>query len=147
MGNMKRRDFIRSTATLAAGAAVGEMIWKGIKEHGPVEIRTYFFSKDPIVIKGALFSDEHRNVFGVRIFDKNGETAVAEMPLSAVKDALSEGTAGRVKVAMAHVIDGKRKAGFVDIIVKDGNFTFLIAEPGHDPLPVWLKLADVQRVV
>lgn len=146
-GNMNRRTFIGSTAVLAAGAAIGSVDFKGIKEHGPVEIRMYFFVKEPIVIKGALFSDEQRDVFGVRVFDEKGETAVAEMRLLDVKEALAEQTVRRLKVTMKNVTDGKREEGSVSIVAKDGNFTFLMDEIGKDPSPIWLKLADVRRVL
>jgi hypothetical protein len=146
MGNMTRRKFIQGTTAIAAGAAVGLTVSKGIREHAPVKIRTFFLSDDPIVIRGALYADDRRDVFGIRAFDQGKETARVELRLSSVREVVaSPARVARCRVTIrAH---GRTQEGDLNLVAKDGNLTFLVDEPGRPPSPIWMCLTDVRRVL
>lgn len=145
---LTRRAFIRSTAALAAGAAVGVTAFRGIRRHGPVEIRTYLFSEDPIVVQGELSSDESRDLFRVHVLNEEGkETCIAQMPLSGVRMAVESRTNSRQKV-ICLCLEEKRMARLpLAVVVEGDKVTFLVEEPKGDPTPVWMDLADVRRVL
>lgn len=147
MAEMTRRAFIGSTAAVAAGAAVGLTASKGFREHGPVKIQFDFFG--PVVIEGRIFSDERRNIFGVRTFDKGKEMGRFELRLSNVKEIVASPS----KTARL-LIRGRNKDGKIEgecwtsVIAADGNLTFLVEEElGKHPSPIWMPLVDVQRVL
>jgi hypothetical protein len=142
MKGTSRRDFIMGTAAIAAGAAVGLTALKGIRTHSPVEIRTFLFTTDPIVIQSSLYADDRRDVFGIRTFDNGKEACRVEVQLSTVrKSVASSGMTARCHFT---TLD---EEGDVSLVAKDGNLTFLFDEPGRPPSPVWMSLADVQRVL
>lgn len=142
-----RRAFIGSTATLAVGAAAGIAAFKGFRRHGPIELRTYLFSKDPIVIQGDLSSDERRDVFRVHVKDDRGkEMCVAEMSLSGVRKAV-DSWSGRGKVICLCIEEKRTFPLPLAIVVEDGQVTFLVEEPGREPAPFWMRLVDVRRVL
>lgn len=147
MENVTRRAFIGSSAAIAAGAAVGLTAYQGIRRHGPVEIRMFFMSGDPIVIQSSLYADDRRDVFGIRVFDEGKETARAELQLSIVRNAVSSPS----KTTRCHITtrdrDGEVLEGDVNLVAKAGNLTFLIDEPGRSPSPIWMGLTDVRRVL
>lgn len=147
MENMNRRAFIGSSAAIAAGAAVGLTASQDIRRYGPVEVRTYFLSKDPVVIQGAIFSDERRDAFRFSILHEGKEAACAELRLSNVRAAVASPS----KTTRCHVTTWN-KNGYIDeddvnLIAKDGNLTVLVDEPVGPPSPIWISLADVQRVL
>lgn len=150
MGNMTRRTFIQSAGALAAGAAAGGIVFPKheIKEHGLVEIRALFFTKDPIIIKSTIFSDERQGVFGVRLLGERGpcDTRLAELRLSAVKAAVA--VPGRVQKCAATMWngEGKKEKGFLDLVTRGGNLMF--ANAGQlEEAPAWMSLADVRQVL
>jgi hypothetical protein len=145
---LTRRTFIQGAGVLAAGTAVGGMIFKGTKEHGPIGIRMFFFGKEPIVIDGDLLSDELRDVFRIRSFDKGDLMATAELKLSEVKKAVATpGKTVRMEVAMQSE-RGIVENGFISVVARGETLTFLIDEKiGPDPSPVWIMLEDVRRVL
>lgn len=148
---LTRRTFIQNAGALAAGAAAGGIAFPEheIKEHGLVEIRAWFFSKDPIVVKSTIYSDERRDVFGVRILGERGpsDLRLAELSLSAVKAAIS--APERIqKCAMTgwNAENGKLEEGFLDLVAKGGNL--VVAGPGQlKRTPVWMSLADVCQIL
>jgi len=148
---LTRRTFIQSTGVLAAGATVGGIAFpkREFKEHGPVEIRFCLFDKDPIVIKSTIFSDERRDVFGIRVQGERGPSDVRlfELRLSATKAAVA--VPGRVIqkcTATAWNEEGRKEEEFLDLVAKGGNLMF--AGVGRiEKEPVWMSLADVQRVL
>jgi hypothetical protein len=146
MGNMTRRKFIQGTTAIAAGAAVGLTVSKGIREHAPVEIRTFFLSDDPVVVQGALYADDRRDVFGIRAFDQGKEMARGEFQLSSVREVV----ASPARIARCHFTireHGRTREGDLNLVAKDGNLTLLVDEPGRPPSPIWMGLADVRRVL
>jgi hypothetical protein len=150
MGNMTRRTFIQSAGALAARAAAGGTVLPEheIKEHGLVEIRAWFFAKDPIIIKSTIFSDERRGVFGVRLLGRRGpcDARLAEMRLSAVKAAVA--VPGRVQKCAITTWngEGRKEEGFLDLVARDGNL--VVAGTGQiEKAPVWMSLADVRQVL
>jgi len=147
MVDMTRRQFAQSAGILAAGAAAGDVIWKGIKEHGPVKIRMFFFTEQPIVFGGDLFSDELKNVFRVRCYGEEKRTMTAEIKLSEVKQAVAAPSM-QIPVIMAMRDDQKSQHGKISLVAEDGKLTFLFEErAGQKPTPVWLMLEDVKRVL
>lgn len=147
---LTRRTFIQGAGALAAGAATGGIALQKpeIKEHGLVEIRFCLFDKDPIVVKTMIFSDEQRDVFGIRVLGERGacDMSLAELRLSSVKAALAD--PGRIQRCLMHTwsAEGKEDKGLLDLVAKDGNL--LVAGSGElEKGPVWMSLADVQRVL
>lgn len=148
---LTRRTFIQSAGALAVGAVAGgiALLESEIKEYGLVEIRFWLFAKEPIVIKSTIFSDERRDVFGVRLLGERGsdDLRLAELRLSAVKAALA--VPGRIqKSSMTgwNAQDGKKREGFLDLVAKDGNL--VAAGPGQlEKAPIWMSLADVRQVL
>jgi hypothetical protein len=147
MGNMTRRKFIHGTTAIAAGAAVGLTAFKSIRTYAPMEIRTFFLSDDPLVIQGALYADDRRDVFGIRTFDKGREAVRAELRLSIVRETVAFPS----RMARCHVTTwdqkGRIQEGDVSLVAKDGNLTFLVDERGRSPHPIWMSLTDARRVL
>lgn len=147
MAHMTRRTFIGSSAAISAGAAVGLTASQGVRRHGPVEVRTYFLSKDPVVIQGAVFSDERRDVFRFIILHEGKEAACAELRLSNVRAAVASPS----KTTRCRVTTWNKEGYFqeadVNLVAKDGDLTVLVDEPVGAPSPIWMSLSDVQRVL
>jgi len=147
MNDMTRRHFVESVGILAAGAAAGKTIWNGIKEHGPVKIRMFFFTEKPIVFSGDLLSDELKNVFRIRCYGEEKRTMTAEIKLSEVKHAVAA-PSEKIPVIMAMRDDQKSQHGKISLVAEDEKLTFLFEDvPGQKPTPVWLMLEDVKRVL
>jgi hypothetical protein len=111
-----------------------------------MEIRTFFLSDDPLVIQGALYADDRRDIFGIRAFDKGREAVRAELRLSSVREVVDSSARIRCHVT---TWDEKRRIqeGDVNLVAKDGNLTFLVDERGRAPHPIWMSLTDVRRVL
>lgn len=147
MENVTRRAFIGNTAAIAGAAVLGIEAARAVLEHGPVEIQMYFFTKDPVVIKGSVFSDERRDVFGVRAFVEPGKEPTMEVSLSAMRKAV-EARPSRSTVTPLFVNEERENSQFpLAMTVENGKVSFLFENPGHEPSPVWLQLSDVQRVL
>jgi hypothetical protein len=147
MENVTRRAFIGSSAAVAAGAAVGLTASQGIRRYGPVEVRTYFLSKDPVVIQGEVFSDERRDVFRFILLHEGKDAACAEIRLSDVRNAVAfPSKTTRCRVTMWNKNGTIHDAG-VNLVAKDGNLTVLVDELVGPPSPIWMGLSDVQRVL
>jgi hypothetical protein len=153
MGNMTRRTFIRGTAAIAAGAAagltipkIGQADSKGIREYAPVKVWTRFLGPESIVIQGAIYADDRRDVFGIRVFDKGEEFSRAELPFSVVKDVMASPKRITCRVS-ARNEHGKIERFIVNMFAHNGNLVLLILEQNHSSTPVWMSLADVQRVL
>lgn len=147
---LTRRTFIKSTGTLAAAAASGMALTEsGIKEHGIVEIRFRFLAKDPCVVKSTIFTDERRGIFGIRILGNNdpGDARLGEFRLSDIRETVA--APGHVRKGNCAVWDcnGRKKEEALHLLAMDGNLMFAV--PGVDIIetPVWMSLADVQRVL
>lgn len=150
---LTRRTFIQSAGAMAAGAAAGGIAFpeRGIKEHGLVEIRAWFFGTDPIVLKSTIFSDDRRDVFGVRILGMGRlDTCFAEFRLADVKAAVAvPGRISRCAITGWNG-EGRKESGFQDLIVREGNL--VVALPGQleltpPPGPAWIALSDVRQVL
>jgi len=145
---LTRRTFLQSAATLAGGAAAGLLASNGIRKYGPVEIRTYFLSNDPLVIKGSLFADERRDIFGIRAFDEHGgQMCLVEMPLHDMKKVVDMRSSNSKVIVLIVDEHGKKDLAPLAVTVEHGNLTFYMNEEGQKPSPVWLRLSDVQRVL
>lgn len=147
---LTRRTFIQSAGVLGAGVATGAIgrTKPEIREHGIVEIRFMFLAKEPVVVKSTIFSDEQRGVFGVRLLGERGarDMRLAEIPLSAVKDAVA--VPGRIsRCAMTGWAgEGAKDSGLLDLVAKDGNL--VVSGRGHlNDEPVWMSLDDVRQVL
>lgn len=146
MKRMSRRAFIGSAAAVAAGTALGVSASEGIRRHGPVEIRTYFLSTDPIVIEGSLLADARRDLF--RIYaqvDPKDSPLVAEMPLSGMRKAVETGS-GCILLVMTNGKCTRTERQPVAVKVDRENVTFVFGDI-KDAAPVWLPLSDVRRVL
>ena len=146
MTKMTRRAFMGSAAAVAAGAALGVSASEGVRRHGPVEIRTYFLTRDdPIVIHGSLLADVRRDLFRIYapVEPKDGPV-VADMPLSGMKMAVETGS-GSFLLVMTDSRRTRTELRPVAVKVDRENVTFVF---GHkDEAPVWLPLSDVRRVL
>ena len=143
MRKLTRRKFFQGASALAAAAAVGIPVYKGIREHGPVDIRLFFFSKDPIVIKGDLLANEVQDLFRVRVYHKDKVNLTAEMKLSEIQKVISM-PRKKVRLEMTVMGNGNINKEKVNAISKNGTLSFLIGEEGS---PVWLMLKDVKQVL
>jgi hypothetical protein len=148
---MTRRTFVGTSASIAAGAALGITAAEGIREYGPVDIRTKFLWKDPLVIKASLYSIEKRNIFGVRVFNEGREHARFEMGLGYVR-MLAESLPGPALGCFLTVIDetGQRDVHRIRLQTDASRLTIFIEDrerPGDESMPVWIPLRDVQRVL
>ena len=153
MENMTRRTFIRGTAAIAAGAAAGLTIprlgladSKSLREYAPVEVRTYFLGPDPLVIQGAIYADDRRDVLGIRVFDKGKEFGWVKIRLSIVKEVVASSKMITCRV-FARNEHGKIEEFNVDLSEHNGNIVLLIHEQNRSRTPVWMSLADVRRVL
>lgn len=138
---------MHSAGVLAAGVAGGVAFPAEIKEHGLVELRAWFFVKDPVVLKSTIFADNGRDVFGVRILTEPG-LRLAELPLSTIKAVVA--SPGRVEKCLMTAWDDERKEGLMEVVSRDGKLVFAI--PGQldqtpRPGPAWLDLSDVRQVL
>lgn len=143
MENLTRRKFFQGAGVLAAAATVGIPLYKGIREHGPVDIRLFFFSKDPIVIKGHLLADHDQDLFRVRVYHKDKVNLTAEMMLSEIQKIISM-PEKKIGFQMTVMGNGNINKEQVSGISRKGTLSFLIGEEGS---PVWLMLEDVKKVL
>lgn len=143
MENVTRRNFIQGATVLAAGAAVGIPAYRGLKEHGPIDLRMYIFSKDPIIIKVMAFSDEKKDLFGIRAF---GHKVEMRMLLSKVKKVMEPRFFAVSGAAEFEAEDGviERRAM---IISRNGDDITFHAADSMESAPLWVKISDVQRVL
>jgi len=144
MEKVTRRGFMQGAAVLAAGAAAGGMIWKGVKEHGPVNIWMFFWSNKPTSIQGKLLSDELRDVFQVEVFADKGYRTIAEFKLSEIRK-LVQMPGKKVRLAMAMKGPEGTAEGVILGVVQYRNLTFFMTE--EQSSPVWLRMEDVNRVL
>lgn len=144
---MSRRKFFQGTSALAVAAAVGIPLYKGIKEHGPVDIRFFFFSKEPIVIKGDLLADKGRDLFRVRAYYEGQVNLTTEMKLSDIEKIVSM-PRRKVHLDMTMMGNGNIKKEQISGISRNGTVSFLYEEKaGQEESPVWLMLEDVTQVL
>jgi len=143
MRNLTRRNFVQGAGVMAAAAVAGIPIYKGIRKHGPVDIRLFFFSKDPIVIKGDLLADHDQDLFRVRVYHKDKVNLTAEMMLSEIQKIIS---VPRKKTSLQMTVMGNGNVNKEQVggISRNGTLTFLIGEEGS---PVWLMMEDVKQVL
>lgn len=158
MRKLTRRTFIGNAGVLAAAVTVGVSASEGIKKHGPVELRVgVFMTGGPLVIPGDLFSDEKRQVFRIRAFDRQGAPrlhgeheahgGLAELPLATVRRVVGR-ISSRAKISALFVNEhGEARRIPMVIAVEKGDLTLLLEEKGETPTPVWIRLSDVQRVI
>lgn len=146
MGNLTRRDFMHGATVFAAGAAVGIPASK-IREHGPVDLRMYFFSSKLFVLKVGLHSDEAKDLFGIRVlpYDRSDKPGEVRLPLSKVREIVEfRAPAGPLKVECKNS-DGEVEQRQMLLTVAHGD---LIIRDGETPsAPFWLSLKDVRRVL
>lgn len=142
MKNVTRRGFITGATTIVAGSALG--ITAGIRRYGPIEIRTYFLAKDPIVIQGSLEVDARQDLFRINALGLKDGPVAADMPLSGIKAAMETG----LKRLCVRVANLRMKTSIVyDVVVDRENVTFCMKRIPMDDSRIWLKLHDVQQVV
>lgn len=147
---LTRRTFIQGAGALAAGAVAGGIALQKpeIKEHGLVEIRFWLFDKDPVVIKSTIFSDERRDVFGVRLLGERGpgDLRLAELRLPAVKVVIA--APERVKICTGTMWneESEKEEMFLNLVARGGNLVIALAGQ-LDKASVWMSLADVRRVL
>lgn len=146
MGNVTRRNFIQGATALAAGAAVGIPSSK-IAEYSPVDLRMYFLPRKPFILKVGLYSDESKDLFGVRVlpFDKNDKPGVGHLSLSKVRAIVdSRSPSGLLKMEFKSA-EGETELREVLISVARGDF--LIQDGGMEGAPFAMPLEDVRRVL
>lgn len=143
--DMTRRSFVGSSAVIAAGAAFGIPMAKGIKCHAPAKIWTYFLSNEPILMEAMFSASEECDTFNIHALVGSRNEVVAEMPLAAMKEAIEEGKS-RSKVILLVIEDGRRSKVKMPVAmtIEDKNVKFIFDEPGF---PIWTTVADIQRVL
>ncbi len=149
MESLTRRGFVRSTATVVAGAgiaaATGLKLHGSIREHGPVDLNFMFFAPEPATIKAALLSDESRDLFSISTFDLHQRKMIeVTMPLSAIRKSVAPGGGFTRFPATAIAIEKTEDTTLV-AYVKNGDFH--IQQDIKDPAPFWMSLKDVQKVL
>ena len=136
---------MHGASVLAAGAAVGIPVVKGIREH-PADLRCFFFTKEPIVIKGDLLTDESQDLFRIRAYDKDKVAVIAEMWLSDVKEII-DSPRRKKRVFCAMLCNGSIHKEMLGGISENGKLTFFFDDQKQSPSPVWLMLEDVKYVL
>lgn len=146
MQNLNRRSFIQAATVLAAGAAVGFPAYKGMKEHGPVDLRMYFFSNKPFVLKVGLLSDEAKDLFEIRVLpcDLNDKPGVARLSLSKVRAIVACRGLEILKME-CKTSDGEVEQRQTLLTVAHGDL--ILRDAGAEGAPFWLSLEDVRRVL
>jgi hypothetical protein len=147
---MTRRLFVEASAIAAAGMALGIKPIEGLREHGPVDVRTKFLWKDPLLIKANLYSNEDKNIFGLRVFNGGAEHARLEMGLEYVR--LIANDQGKKFGTFLAVFDGTGQKEVHRVMLKTDSdrLTIFIEDPdrpGDESMPVWMPLRDVRRVL
>lgn len=143
MENLTRRKFFQGMGTLAAGIA----LCKGIREHGPVDIRLFFFSLDPRVIKGELLSSEREDLFRVSVYHEKQIALTAEMKLSDIQKIVSM-PRKKIRLEVTFRGNGHVQKEHMRGISRNGTLAFLFKEKlGQEDSPIWLMLEDVKRVL
>lgn len=148
---LDRRTFLQGAAAGAAAAGLG-LLRTSVREFGPVELRALFLWGDPIVMKARLYSDEDAHVFGIRVLnDEGAECARTEMGLDYVRFLVEPGGPDRLGCLLT--IRGEKGKAEIRRMVMEagaGRLTLFVEDddkPHGEPLPVWLSLEDVRRVV
>lgn len=138
---------MEGVTALAAGVAVGLPAYEGLREYGPVNLWMHFFSKCPIVIKSSLFSDENKDLFGIRVFfDRtNKQSGEARLPLSRIRDLAASRIPAATFKAECQYSDGNVASHNILAIIIEGHL--ILKEDDQEGAPFWLKMEDVQRVL
>lgn len=138
---MNRRNFLGSSAMLAAGAVAG--IRSKVKTHGPVDMSVVLWT--PFTVPCILSSDEDRNQFHVLIQVKDVPEIHAEMKLSQIRAAV-RGDWGVMPVRTWNKFgEGNAK---IRAWVDRGNVNFFPFDETIDQTaPIKLRLEDVRRVL
>lgn len=141
---MTRRRFLGTSAAMAAGAALGIGTGK-VRSHGPVKIWTYFLSKEPVFMKANLHASEKDDTFLIHALVRPGHEAIAEMPLSSMREAVEAGKSSSKVIMLVMEEDRKHKFRMpIAMTLGDGKVQFLFDDPGF---PVWASLDDVKAVL
>ena len=149
-----RRSFIASSAVLSAGGILGAsgipVNRKAVREHGPVRLwaKMPVIFKEPVSVDGELFADDHRGMFGIRIF-KHGlqreKTTIIEASLTDVHAVVISGSSKTVCLCFDQDQPPIRMPAA--IIAEDGKVTFLIDCGKNDIVPLWMDRAELLRVL
>lgn len=147
MRKVSRRAFVAGGVAAATSLTLGISASKGVRRHGPVEIRTYFFSKDPIVLEASLLADDQRDLFRILIqVEPKDPPVVVEMSLSGMRKAMRTGSENFPMVVTA-VRCPKPIRELVTAKVDSENVTFLCRGSRDFDEPVWLKRPDVLKIL
>lgn len=143
MENLTRRKFFQGAGVLAAAAVAGIPLSGSIRKHGPMDIRLYFFSKDPFVIKGDLLADHDNDLFRVHAYYEKKVDVIAEMKLSEIQKIVSM-PRKKIRLEMIFKANGNTVKEQMCGVSRDGTLSFL---PGEEGSPIWLMLEDVKQVL
>lgn len=146
MEDLTRRKFIQGTTALVAAAGVGIPISEGLREHGPVDLKFLFFSNEPMIIRGSVFSDEKKDVFGINAFFYNThqKTGTATMSLTRIREIVKSRSSGIVRLSMKNE-DGDNEPK--DVLIGSDGQDLTFREGEHEEAPFWLSTQDVQQVL
>ena len=148
MEQLNRRTFIGGAGVIAVGTALGISAMKGIRRHGPVKLWMHFLSKEPTAIQAELFSDEKRDIFGIRVFcDKGEQSGLAEMPLGQMRRIVDTSERHSKVICLLVGEHGDSSRIPVAVTTEQDKLTFLMEEKGQKPSPIWLSLSDAKRVL
>lgn len=151
MEKISRRKFVGNASALAAGAvamgagiSVGKRALKGYRQHGVVDFKMFVFSPDPYVMKGWLFSDDTRNVFGFIIDHGGWGTITVRTPLSPIERTVLHGDPTKVKLEIYRnqKLDEEKP---VSVSIVDDKF--MLHDNDHPDAPLWISLRDIQKVI
>lgn len=138
---MTRRVFVKSSAVVAAGAALGI---PAVKNSGSVKIRTYFLSSDPIILPARFYACKETDTFGIHAQVADNNEVIVEMPLAAMKRAVEAGNASSYVILLVTDEDRPNTKMPVAMTVEADQVRFLFDNPGF---PVWANLEDVKSVL
>lgn len=145
---MTRRLFVEASAIAAAGVTLGIKPVEGIREHGPVDVYAKFLWGNPLLIKANLYSDEEKNIFGMRVFNGTAEHARLEMGLEYVR-MLAESRPDKLGCFLTLCGQGQKELYRSIVRTDDSKLTILIQDPDwpDESMPIWMPLRDVQQVL
>jgi hypothetical protein len=146
-----RRDFIRGTTILAAGAVAGVgipkvVLGKSFRKSGFVQLKVHLpMRAAPYVIKGALFVDASKDIFGIQSYDSHGHHAAETMfSLSEIMKATRSSSPG-TPVWAVNRKDGQVRELFMTAGVEGEKF--VLREVGAEHWPLWIQAKDVRAIL
>jgi len=142
---------MRGSAALAAGAAIGMpklALARTLREGGPVEFKVDLCLTKPLAIKGSLFSDESKGIFGIRSMCVLGKKVAAEthMNLARLQEVMQSSVPKTIS-ALVHK-DGKvYNLSLIAAVEGKDRKRVSLREVGAEGVPFWIQAKDIKAVL